>query len=179
MLPARLGRLAEIARKRRARVAAVLPAAQRRAFWESVLHGPIAEMVFAGKDEDAQAAMDARLQRGPRPAREAGEVYLVATPPHDEPELLTLRALRLLQQADVVFVDPQLPQRVLDLIRRDAERRHADRGADTLGIIDALATFAAAGQRVCWFASPSTLAPAHGAAPAQIIATRGVSVLRA
>lgn len=176
LLPARLGRLAELARALRPRVAAVLPAARRRAYWETVLQGPIAELVFAGRDDDARAAMDAGLDAGVSVG--AGEVYLVGTPADGDPEQLTLRALRLLQQADVVFLDPALPRALSDLIRRDAECREADPQADAQPVIDALSALALAGRRVAWLTTGAT-APAHGATLEQRLLARGVSVLRA
>lgn len=168
LLPARLGRLAQLARTLRPQVAARVPAARRRAFWEAVLQGPIAESVFAGRELQAREAMLARLDDGADAA--AGEAYLVALPPQGDPEQLTLRALRLLQQADVMFVDDGLPQPVGDLIRRDAERRVAE--ADPARVIAQIATLAQAGRRVGW------LVAAHGDAR-QRLQQLGVSVLLA
>lgn len=169
LLPARLGRLAQLARALRPQVAARLPASRRRAFWEAVLQGPIAESVFAGREQQAREAMLAHLD-GAAAAMAAGEVYLVPLPPQGDPEQLTLRALRLLQQADVVFVDDGLPPPVSDLIRRDAERRIA--AADAAGVIEQITALAQAGRRVGW------LSAAHGEAR-QRLQQRGVSVLQA
>lgn len=175
LLPARLGRLAVLARELRPRVASRVPATRRRAFWEAVLQGPIAELVFAGREQEAHAAMDAHLDQGE--ARGAGAVYLVAAPARGDPEQLTLRALRLLQQADVVWLDPALPPPVTDLIRRDAERRNARADADPRAVAAELATLALAGQRVAWLTEPATLHPASGTTPEQILRARGLSVL--
>jgi uroporphyrin-III C-methyltransferase/precorrin-2 dehydrogenase/sirohydrochlorin ferrochelatase len=168
LLPARLGRLARLARALRPQVAARLPASRRRAFWEAVLQGPIAESVFAGREQQAREAMLAHLDGGAAAA--AGEVYLVPLPPHGDPEQLTLRALRLLQQADVVFVDDGLPPPLSDLIRRDAERRIA--AADPAGVIEQITALAQTGRRVGW------LSAAHGEAR-QRLQQRGVSVMQA
>lgn len=171
LLPARLGRLAQLAHALRPQVAARLPASRRRAFWEAVLQGPIAESVFAGREQQACEAMRAHLDGAAGAAgAAAGEVYLVPLPPHGDPEQLTLRALRLLQQADVVFVDDGVPQPVSDLIRRDAERRIA--AGDPAGVIEQIATLAQAGRRVGW------LSAVHGEAR-QRLQQRGVSVLHA
>ncbi|MCG6870953.1 MAG: siroheme synthase CysG, partial [Gammaproteobacteria bacterium] len=92
----------------------------RRQFWERVLGGPIAELVFAGRDHEAEGRMQAELERsGAHP--ETGEVFLVGAGPGD-PELVTLRALRVLQSADVIVHDRLVSQPVLDLCRREAER---------------------------------------------------------
>ncbi|WP_416884839.1 siroheme synthase CysG [Marinospirillum sp.] len=94
---------------------------QRRYFWEKVFSGPIAERVFNGQMPEAErllqeelAATDASSQGG------VGEVYLVGAGPGD-PELLTFKALRLMQQADVVLYDRLVSAEVLELCRRDAE----------------------------------------------------------
>jgi len=170
ILPARLGQLAQLARELRPQVTSRLPAPRRRAFWESVLQGPIAEMVFHGRDEQALAAMQARLGDGEVPA--AGEVYLVAVPPRGDAEQLTLRALRLLQQADVVLHDPDLPAAVTDLIRRDAERRITQPGAGPPPV-EQLAALAHAGRRAGW------LSAAHGGGERKALRALGVSVLHA
>ncbi|WP_428312243.1 siroheme synthase CysG [Hydrocarboniphaga sp.] len=117
MLPAAYGRLAGFMGARRARVQAALPQADRRGLWENFLDGPGAEAVLSG----AEAAADAELQRLLDGDARRGEVYLVGAGPGD-PDLLTFRALRLMQQCDVVLYDALLPQAILDLVRRDAER---------------------------------------------------------
>ena len=91
---------------------------KRRSFWETVIQGPIAEMVFSGKEESAREAMHTAVDEGEMPDR--GEVYLVGAGPGD-PDLLTFRALRLLQQADVIVYDRLVSEEILDLARRDAD----------------------------------------------------------
>ena len=97
--------------------------AQRRRFFEGIVDGPIGEQVLAGREDDARAAIESALTES-RGADAAGEVYLVGAGPGD-PDLLTLRALRLMQKADVVVYDRLVSRAVLDLTRRDAERIHA------------------------------------------------------
>jgi uroporphyrin-III C-methyltransferase/precorrin-2 dehydrogenase/sirohydrochlorin ferrochelatase len=129
-VPAAFGRLATLASTFRDRVKAQVPdAGSRRAFWERVLTGPIAEMVFAGREAAAHAALEAALAQQSGSARRQGEVYLVGAGPGD-PELLTSRALRLMQQADVIVYDRLVSAAVLDLARRDATRIYAGKERD-------------------------------------------------
>lgn len=122
LIPAAYGRLAALSAEFRNRVKArfAQPAEQRR-FWERVLSGPVAEMVYAGNDGAARAALEQTLSAPDGEAPSMGEVYLVGGGPGD-PDLLTFRALRLMQQADVVVYDRLVAKSVLDLTRRDAER---------------------------------------------------------
>ncbi|KEA65739.1 Siroheme synthase [Marinobacterium lacunae] len=91
---------------------------ERRKFWEHVLQGEIAERVFSGRDEEAAEMLEQALSFESGEA--VGEVYLVGAGPGD-PELLTFKALRLMQQADVVIYDRLVSPQVLDLCRRDAD----------------------------------------------------------
>ena len=116
-LPADYGRLASFLQRQRPRVAEVGEVPQRRSIWERFLDGPGAEAALRGDD----AAAEAELQRLLDGAPVRGEVYLVGAGPGD-PDLLTFRALRLMQQADVVLYDRLLPEAILELVRRDAER---------------------------------------------------------
>jgi uroporphyrin-III C-methyltransferase/precorrin-2 dehydrogenase/sirohydrochlorin ferrochelatase len=122
LIPASYGRLAELAARFRHGVKARLPKAiERRRFWEETLQGPIAEMVYAGRDEAAARALQTALDKTEAGALFGGEVYLVGAGPGD-PDLLTFRALRLMQQCDVVLYDRLVPPAILDLVRREAER---------------------------------------------------------
>lgn len=123
-IPASYGRLAEFAGSYRDRVKESIPElTRRRRFWETMIDGPIAEHLFSGQEEQATALMNKLLEEaateGDQPPR--GEVYLVGTGPGD-PDLLTFRALRLMQQADVVLYDRLIGDGILNLVRRDAER---------------------------------------------------------
>jgi uroporphyrin-III C-methyltransferase/precorrin-2 dehydrogenase/sirohydrochlorin ferrochelatase len=123
LIPAGYGRLAVLAGAFRDRVKARFRPPERRRFWERVLQGPIAELVFSGRDAEAQAALRATLE-DTRLAFSGGEVSLVGAGPGD-PDLLTFRALRLMQQADVVVYDRLVSRPVLDLVRLEAERIYA------------------------------------------------------
>lgn len=123
-IPAAYGRLAEFAGSYRDRIKALIPnLTRRRRFWETMLSGAVAEHLFSSQLEQAETLMDSLLEQaavaGDQPP--GGEVYLVGTGPGD-PDLLTFRALRLMQQADVVLYDRLIGDGILNLVRRDAER---------------------------------------------------------
>ncbi len=123
---------------------------QRRIFWEDILEGPVAEKIFAG-DEKSAAEMLQTMLRGDGKIPQ-GEVYLVGAGPGD-PDLLTFRALRLMQKADVVLYDNLVSKPVLDMTRRDAERIFVGkiRGDHTMpqeSINELLVRLAKSGQRV-------------------------------
>ncbi len=122
LVPATYGRLAELAASFRQQVKNKIEGlAQRRVFWEKILQGPVAELVFAGKDQAAHEALQTALAKSGTDTPPQGEVYLVGAGPGD-PDLLTFRALRLMQQADVVLHDRLVSPEILDLVRREAER---------------------------------------------------------
>jgi uroporphyrin-III C-methyltransferase/precorrin-2 dehydrogenase/sirohydrochlorin ferrochelatase len=130
LIPASYGRLAQLMSRFRSAAKARFPdSRQRRRFWEDVLHGPIAEMLFAGRAAAAEVALEQALNdaRAHPPVR--GEVYLVGGGPGD-PDLLTFRALRLMQQADVVVYDRLVAEPVLALTRKDAERIYVGKERD-------------------------------------------------
>jgi uroporphyrin-III C-methyltransferase/precorrin-2 dehydrogenase/sirohydrochlorin ferrochelatase len=125
LVPAAYGRLAELVEQFRDRVKQrYRNPPRRREFWEDVLQGPIAELVFAGQDTQARRALEEKLDAADGNAKAVGFVYLVGGGPGD-PDLLTFRALRLMQQADVVVYDRLVSAGVLELVRRDAERIYA------------------------------------------------------
>ena len=122
LIPATYGRLAELAASFREQVKNKFKGlAERRVFWEKILQGPVAELVFAGKDKAAREALQTALDKPGTDTPSQGEVYLVGAGPGD-PDLLTFRALRLMQQADVVLHDRLVSPEILDLVRREAER---------------------------------------------------------
>ncbi len=120
LIPQAYGRLAAFAERFRDTIKQRIAApAQRRIFWEDMLDGAVAEKVFAGDEQAAEAML---LDKLAHPQQQAGgEVYLVGAGPGD-PDLLTFRALRLMQKADVVLYDNLVSRPILDMTRRDAER---------------------------------------------------------
>ena len=122
MIPASYGRLAHLVGRFRDQVKQRFGTVnERRGFWEFILQGPVAEMVFAGKEEKAEELLENALAAADGEQSGTGEVYLVGGGPGD-PDLLTFKALRLMQQADVVVYDRLVSPQVLDLCRRDADR---------------------------------------------------------
>ncbi len=120
LIPAGYGRLAELCRRYRDRVKDRFKTMeQRRRFWDDILQGGVAERIFTGHQEDADAAMEQALSK--EHDSSMGEVYLVGAGPGD-PDLLTFRALRLMQQADVVVYDRLVAKPILEMTRQDAQR---------------------------------------------------------
>jgi uroporphyrin-III C-methyltransferase/precorrin-2 dehydrogenase/sirohydrochlorin ferrochelatase len=123
--PSAYGNLARLVESYRQQVKQTFPRVEeRRKFWESVIDGPIAEHVFAGRNDDARALMDQLVADASADPQYQGEVYLVGAGPGD-PDLLTFRALRLMQKADVVVHDRLVSDAIMELVRRDAERIYA------------------------------------------------------
>ncbi len=119
LIPAAYGRLAEVMDSFRGQVQAKFTGInERRRFWEDILQGPIAEMLLAGQEKAAIDALEHALEHAD--SSHKGEVYLVGAGPGD-PDLLTFRALRLMQQAEVVLYDRLVAAPILELVRRDAD----------------------------------------------------------
>ncbi|MGM8227218.1 siroheme synthase CysG [Cellvibrio sp. ARAG 10.3] len=152
LIPSSYGKLAQFASRWRERIKhRFADTDQRRRFWEKILQGPAAELVFNGQDAQADTLLsDAIHQEDDSLTR--GEVYLVGGGPGD-PELLTLRALRLMQQADVVLYDRLVSDGVMELVRRDAERiyvgkRRSEHAMEQENINQLLVDLALQGKRV-------------------------------
>jgi uroporphyrin-III C-methyltransferase / precorrin-2 dehydrogenase / sirohydrochlorin ferrochelatase len=120
MVPAAYGRLAEFAGQMRAVVKTAIPMeTPRRLFWEQVVDGTVGELVLAGREQKARERLLEQLQDVN--ALHRGEVYLVGAGPGD-PDLMTFKAVRLLQSADVVLYDRLVAPAIVELARRDAQR---------------------------------------------------------
>lgn len=152
MLPASYGRIASIAGEFREQVKAKFSTTSaRRRFWEEVLQGPIVERVLSGQ-EDAARKLLSKLLDDSSTEKPRGEVFLVGGGPGD-PDLLTFRALRLMQQCDVCVYDKLVSPEVMELVRRDAELIYVGKARDqhTMPqeqINDLLARLALEGKRV-------------------------------
>lgn len=120
LIPPAYGQLAQFAGRFRALVKQqIAQPSQRRIFWEKVLQGSIAELVFSGKMNQAEQQLRQQLET--QKSTQNGEVYLIGAGP-GAADLLTFRALRLMQQADVIVYDRLVTPEILDLARRDAEK---------------------------------------------------------
>ncbi|MGH8323596.1 MAG: NAD(P)-dependent oxidoreductase, partial [Steroidobacteraceae bacterium] len=133
LLPEKLGALARFMGEKRTAVQRALGVLARRPFWERIAGGIVSTRVLAGDAAGAQKAFESELRTSQLTTspttggNELGEVYLIGAGPGD-PDLLTLRALQLLQQADVVLYDRLVPDAVLQRSRRDAERIFVGKG---------------------------------------------------
>ncbi|WP_372028468.1 siroheme synthase CysG [Pseudomonas kurunegalensis] len=150
-IPSAYGELAGLAARFRHKVKSLYPDVnQRRGFWETVFQGPIAERQLAGQGAEAERLLQAMVDGAP--VQQGGEVYLVGAGPGD-PDLLTFRALRLMQQADVVLYDRLVAPAIIEMCRRDAERiyvgkRRADHAVPQDQINRLLVDLAQQGKRV-------------------------------
>lgn len=151
LIPHGMGKLAEFSGKWRATVKQkITNPDERRIFWEDLYASPLKEQVFNGNEAEADQLIEQALQEWKTPK---GEVYLVGAGPGD-PELLTLKALRLMQQADVVIYDRLVSQPIMDLCRRDAEKIYVGKARSNHsvpqeGINALLVKYASQGKRVC------------------------------
>ena len=119
----REGQLAELLGTYRGKVREKFPAfTERLKFWESLLESELSELVYSGNENVASKLIEDRLQQ-PDQAEASGEVYLVGAGPGD-PDLLTLRALRLMHKADVVLYDRLVSEEIMSKLRPDAEKIH-------------------------------------------------------
>lgn len=150
-IPHGMGKLAEFSGQWRAAVKQkIVNPEERRIFWEDLYASPLKEQVFNDNLDAANQSIQHALAEWQTPK---GEVYLVGAGPGD-PELLTLKALRLMQQADVVIYDRLVSAPILELCRRDAEKVYVGKARSNHavpqeGINALLVKYAQAGKRVC------------------------------
>ena len=151
MVPGKYGRVAEFAGRFRQLVKDAIPKeTARRLFWEKALESTLVEQVLAGREQQAEQQLREQLQD--TTALYVGEVYLVGAGPGD-PDLLTFKAARLLQSADVVLYDRLVSAEIVDMARRDAERiyvgkRRAEHHVPQAEINQLLVELAQQGKRV-------------------------------
>ena len=128
-----------------------LKISDRRKFWEVFLDGPVSEMVLSGHIDKAKKALDESLKEN-KFLEKTGEVYLVGAGPGD-PELLSFKALRLMQKADIVIYDRLVSRPIMNLIRQDTEKiyvgkQRADHAMPQENINQLLARLALEGKKV-------------------------------
>jgi uroporphyrin-III C-methyltransferase / precorrin-2 dehydrogenase / sirohydrochlorin ferrochelatase len=181
LLPARLGALARFMGMRRKAVRTALRPAARRSFWERVVRGTVGARVFAGDESGAQRAFERELYASrvtsSADGRGLGEVYLIGAGPGD-PDLLTLRALQLLQQADVVLYDRLVPEAVVERARREAQRvfvgKQAGESTTQERINELLIGYARQGLRVARLKGGDPLIFGRGGEEMEVLAAHGV-----
>ena len=150
-IPHGMGKLADFSGQWRASVKAkIINPDERRIFWEDLYASPLKEHVFNDNIAEANRLIEQALLEWKAPK---GEVYLVGAGPGD-PELLTLKALRLMQQADVIIYDRLVSPAILELCRRDADKIYVGKARSNHsvpqeGINALLVEYAAKGKRVC------------------------------
>ena len=155
-VPKAYGQLASLVGGYRQQVKDALPStADRSTFWHKVLQGPVAEAVFSGKQNEAENLLKNHLKEvhsGLDKVMSNGEVFLIGAGPGD-PDLLTLRAFRLLQKADVVLYDALVSDGVMALVPESVEgvyvgKRRANHSVPQAGINQLLVDYAKQGKRV-------------------------------
>jgi uroporphyrin-III C-methyltransferase/precorrin-2 dehydrogenase/sirohydrochlorin ferrochelatase len=187
LLPATLGALARFMGARREAVRQLLAPAARRPFWERVARGTTGARVLAGDTAGAERAYERELRTAQLTASSAtgarplGEVYLIGAGPGDA-DLLTLRALQLLQQADVILYDRLVPAAVLERSRRDAERvfvgkqsgRSSGETTSQAQIHDLLVHYARQGLRVARLKGGDPFVFGRGGEEAECLSQHGI-----
>ncbi|PLW82833.1 uroporphyrinogen-III C-methyltransferase [Kineobactrum sediminis] len=181
MVPATYGRLAAFARRLRTTVATALPDVElRRRFWEQIIDGPIAGKVLSGREAEASVDLETLLQaqqHNPETLTH-GEVYLIGAGPGD-PDLMTFKALRLLQAADVVLYDRLVNPLILDMARRDADRiyvgkRRAEHSVPQPAINQQLLELARQGRRVARLKGGDPFIFGRGGEEIELLAEHGI-----
>src|SRR6266513_380849 len=180
LLPGRLGALARFMGAQRRSVHRALRAFARRGFWERVASGPVATQLLRGDAAQAERALGRELlaaQLTVGAVARLGEVYLIGAGPGD-PDLLTLRALQLLQQADVILYDRLVSEAVLERARRDAERIYVGKesgGEDPQQRIhELLLRLAREGKRVARLKGGDPLVFGRGGEEIEVLAAHGI-----
>ncbi len=180
MLPPNLGRLARFAGRFRAAVQANFPSGTaRRRFWERFFTGPLAAGILDGDEVGASERMLADVNRPDR-LDSRGMVFIVGAGPGN-PDLLTLRALRLMQEADVIVHDRLVPAAILGYARRDCTRIDVGKakGAHGCGqnaINEILLREARAGRRVVRLKGGDPLIFGRGGEERDFLVAHGIPV---
>ncbi|WP_419148120.1 siroheme synthase CysG [Pseudoalteromonas 'SMAR'] len=176
LIPQHIGPLAQLVGSFRDKVKARFNHfSDRRQFWESVFDSSVVSEVQAGNGSRAQALLNEMLSAQPEPE---GEVYVVGAGPGD-PELLTLKALQLMQQADVVVYDYLVSDEILELVRRDADlvcvgKKAGHHSVKQEQTNQMLVEFAKQGKKVCRIKGGDPFIYGRGGEEVQVLAAHGV-----
>ena len=177
-IPGSYGRLGKFASKFRDKVKHGLDTIElRRRFWEATLDGAIGEQVLAGNETQAEHAFLEKLAA--KDVEQKGEVYLVGAGPGD-PDLLTFKALRLMQKAEVVLYDRLVTKPIMDMVRKDAElvyvgKQRSEHAVPQQEINQMLLEFAQQGKRVLRLKGGDPFIFGRGAEEIELLAENGVS----
>ena len=178
-----LGRLADLAERFRERAKQVFGSVSaRRKFWERVFDSEIPALIKARRDAEADTQLTTLLNEAEQQSHEPaprGHVSLVGAGPGD-PGLLTLNALRALQQADVIVHDQLVSKAVLDLARRDADlldvgKKAGDHKTEQQRINDVLVTLAQAGKKVVRLKGGDSFIFGRGGEELEALVAHGIS----
>ncbi|MEK9724483.1 MAG: NAD(P)-dependent oxidoreductase [Rhodospirillaceae bacterium] len=175
LLPADLSDVADFDQGRRGKVTEALAGFDdRRKFWDAFMEGPIPERLAAGDAAVADALFDRALAEW-KDGRAApvGSVALIGCGPGD-PDLLTFKALRLMQQADLAAVAPEVPSAIVERVRRDAETVIAASDATTA---ERIAAWVDAGKAVVRLGPGDFPSSDPGRAEAAALAARGIRAI--
>lgn len=179
-IPAAFGRLAALVKRYREQVKNRIPDRTARGrFWKKVVNGSVAELIFAGRTGSAEQLLEDSLAQPEPGFSPAGEVYLIGAGPGD-PDLLTFRALRLIQKADIIFHDRQVPDAILGFARPDAERYYIgkqrdDRCVPQSEINDLLVRYAQQGKTVARIQGGDAFMFGRGGEEAEALAEHNVN----
>jgi uroporphyrin-III C-methyltransferase/precorrin-2 dehydrogenase/sirohydrochlorin ferrochelatase len=180
-IPHAYGRLATIASQYRNKVKVSLKGINaRRRFWEKHLEGQFADLIFSGREQDAEDLLNEAISSiDSGDISNDGEVYLVGAGPGD-PDLLTFKALRLIRQADIVFYDRLVSEPILKLVRQDAElvnvgKERSHHLVPQESINDLLVRHAQAGKRVLRLKGGDPFIFGRGGEEIESLAEEGIS----
>jgi len=180
-IPASYGKLASAMNLCRDKLKIAIPEERdRRIFWDKVVQGSIAESFFSGRETEGEALLHQAIEDANKAqSTNNGEVWLIGAGPGD-PDLLTFRALRLMQQADVVLHDRLVSDEILNLTRRDADRiyvgkKRADHAVPQGEINQLLVDLAREGKNVVRLKGGDPFIFGRGGEEIELLAESGIS----
>ena len=182
-IPTSYGKLAAAMNHCRDKLKIAVPEERdRRIFWDRIIQSSVAEKFFSGRDSEGEALLHQAIEDASKedPSQtKAGEVWLIGAGPGD-PDLLTFRALRLMQQADVVLYDRLVSDEILNLTRRDADRiyvgkKRADHAVPQGEINQLLVDLALEGKNVVRLKGGDPFIFGRGGEEIELLAESGVS----